>query len=142
VRLRSEQRGVGDVALNPPLSWEVEDLPGGVLRMAFAGRGGIGSAGNPDGEQMSNAIQALIAKRAPAALIIDLSVFGYEFGDWIGAVAVRAGRALGRGRVCVLAAGPSSGALRSLWDFAGLDRFVPLVARLSEARAHLSSGGA
>ena len=85
------------------VTWSTEHLPDGVLRVAFAGQGGTGSDGNPDGERMREAICAVLTQSSPRALVIDLCGFEYRFGDWIGAVPLAALRTLGPGRVCVLA---------------------------------------
>jgi len=123
---------------SPPLTWNAEKLPDGVLRVAFAGRGGLGSDGNQDGERMREAIREVLAVHGPTALVIDLSGFTYTFGNWIGAVPLTALEALGAGRVCVLATGNTAGALHSLWALAKLDAVIPLFQELSGALAYMS----
>ena len=110
-----------------PLTWNTEFLPDGVLRVAFVGKGGIGSDGNEDGERMQQAIRDILAEQGPAGLVIDLCNFEYRFGDWIGSVPLQGLRELGRGRVCVLTTGETAAALGSLWEFSKLDQLIPLV---------------
>lgn len=124
--------------VTPSLTWKAEQLPDGVLRLAFMGRCRIGSEGNSDGERMREAIREVLAAHDPAELVIDLSGFEYRFGDWIGAVPLTALRALGRGHVCVFAGGETAVALRSLWALAKLEPQIPLVEELSEAIRYLS----
>src|SRR5262245_31790197 len=90
--LRSEHvlwRGRSAMATRS-LMWNAEQLPQGVLRVAFTGQGGIGSEGNQDGQHMTEAIRQALAEYRPTALIIDLCDFEYRFGDWIGSPAVTA----------------------------------------------------
>jgi hypothetical protein len=122
------------------LTWNSEQLPEGVLRLAFAGRGGIGSEGNPDGEQMREAVRQVLATHSPVGLLIDLSDFEYRFGDWIVSGPLAALRTLGRGRVCVLANGDTGVALRDLWDICRLGQGIPLVGERGEARRYFSEG--
>ncbi len=124
--------------LGSPVTWITSYLPGDVLQLTFRGRGGIGSAGNPDGEQMREAIQAAVADKAPAGLVIDLTEFEYRFGDWIGDLAVAAVKVVGTGRVCLLATGETAGALRSLWKPSRLDRIIPVFGQMPEALRYIS----
>ncbi len=119
------------------LTWKTAHHPPGVLRISFAGRGGIGSEGNDDGIQMSAAVQKALADHNPAALLIDLRSFDYEFGDWIGSAPLKAAKALGVGRVCVVASGETMAALESLWVH-GLDQVVPLFGESDEALTYFS----
>jgi hypothetical protein len=64
----------------PSLTWGVGQLAQGVLRVAFTGRGGPGSEGNPDGERMREAIREVLPEHRPAALVIDLRGFDCRFG--------------------------------------------------------------
>src|SRR4051794_13462050 len=95
-----------------PVTWTVEPLGGGLLRVSFVGCGGVGSDGNPDGESMRGAIREALAAYGPGGLIIDLRGFDYRFGNWIGSVPVVALKPLGSGRVCLVAAGESAESLR------------------------------
>jgi hypothetical protein len=109
-----------------------------MLRVAFQGRGGIGSEGNPDGDRMREAIGEVLAEGTPAGLVIDLIAFEYRFGDWIAAALLVAAKLAGRGRTCVLATGETAAALRSLWEQNRLDRIVPVFGQLPEALRYLS----
>jgi hypothetical protein len=122
------------------VTWTAQQLPDGVLRVAFEGQGGSGSEGNHDGAQMGRAIREALAQYRPRALIIDLSTFEYRFGDWIGTAPILAVRVLGPGRVCVLATGKTAAALRSLWAL-GLHTLMPLVGQLPDALLHLTGTG-
>ncbi|MBI3861427.1 MAG: hypothetical protein HY290_05985 [Planctomycetia bacterium] len=115
-----------------------EQLPNGILRIAFTGSGGVGSAGNPVGEQMEMAVEQVLSAHDPSALLIDFSQFEYQFGDWIGSAPLRAVRALGRNRVCLLATGPTGEALRSLLNACNLGQILPLVGSTDEALRYLS----
>lgn len=126
---------------DPHLTWSAEHFPDGILRIAFAGRAGIGSDGNPDGEWMRRAIREALAEYRPASLVIDLRNFEYRFGDWIGAVAVTALVELGTNRVCLVASGATAAAMHSLWTIGKLDRLSPLFGELSEARSYLTHHG-
>lgn len=137
---RSPRRATSTAAQS--LAWDLEQLPDGVLRVAFSGRGGIGSEGNADGERMQDAIREALARCRPRALVIDLCDFEYRFGNWIGAAALTALRALGRGRVCVLASGKTAAALRPLWEGSKLDHLIPLVGEPREALLRLTERGA
>jgi hypothetical protein len=121
------------------LTWKAEVLPGGILHLMVAGRGGIGSAGNPDGARIGQWIRRVLMEHHPCALVIDLREFEYRFGDWIAAPPLAALRSLGPGRVCLLADGETLVALRSLWTFAKLDRFIPVVEQLPDALAYFSN---
>lgn len=78
------------------VTWAVEPLKGGVLRVAFTG-GGAFSSGHPDGERMSGAIQDILTEYRPNGLIIDLRRFEYRFGDWIAGVPLSALQSVGIG---------------------------------------------
>jgi hypothetical protein len=82
-------------------------------------------------------IQQAIAEFCPTALVIDFRGLAYEWGDWIVGPALRASNQLGKGRVCVVAAGETGKALASLWD-RGLNSFVPLMSDLHQACTYLS----
>src|SRR5687768_9550120 len=120
------------------VTWTTDDLPGGMLRVAFQGRGGIGSEGNPDGERMREAIGEVLAGGTPAGLVIDLTAFEYRYGDWIAAALLVAAKLAGRGRVRVLATGETAAALRSLWEQNRLDPIVPIFGQLEDALLYLS----
>jgi hypothetical protein len=90
---------------------------------------------------MTEAVANAIAEHHPAGLVIDLRGFEYRFGDWIGAVPLRALGALGSGRVCILATGATAAALRSLWKLGKLDTLFPLFEESREAERYLSGGG-
>jgi hypothetical protein len=120
------------------VAWTADRLPGGVLRLAFVGRGGLGSEGNPDGKRMQEAIRAVLGQCTPAGLVIDLTGFEYRFGNWIGAVPLAALKPLGNGRVCLLAAGETAEALRALWEPTHLGRLVPIFVELVEALRYLA----
>ena len=122
----------------PPLTWKVEQLPGGVLCLAFVGGGGLDPGGYDDHGRMGEAIREVLAVHGRPALVIDFSGFTYRFEDWIIAEALMAQKALGVGRVCVLATGRTGAALRSEWMYSKLDAFLPLFGELSSALAYLS----
>jgi hypothetical protein len=113
-----------------------------VLVVSFHGRGGIGSDGNPDGERMRAAVRGALEDGPADGLVIDLTGFEYRFGNWIGSVPMAAVRALGIGRVCVVAAGETAAALRSLWEPSRMDRVVPLLGEFEEAVRSLSESQA
>src|SRR5262249_46280630 len=125
----------------PAIAWTSEVLPGDIVRVAFTGQGGIGSGGNPDSERMCAAVREVPTAHHLTGLVVDLSAFEYQYGDWIGAVPLAAVRAVGAGRVCVVASGETGTALGSLWDVLRLGQVVPLLASLEEALAHLSQPG-
>jgi len=66
---------------NPPLTWTTEFRADGVMIVSFRGRGGVGSAGNPDGAVMRQAVIAALAGDPPTGLIVDFTHFEYSFGD-------------------------------------------------------------
>lgn len=121
-----------------PINWTTEAFTSGVVRIAFTGRGGIGSEGNADGRRMCDAISEVLSAQRPTGLIVDLSGFEYEFGNWMGSVAFSAYETLGKGRACVVASGSTGTALASLWEFGKLHLLLPLFATLDEAREFLS----
>lgn len=123
------------------LTWNTEQLPDRVLRLAFVGRGGIGSGSNPDGKLMREAVRQEVAAHSPVSLVIDLSNFEYRYGDWIVSVPSAALRALGLGRVCVLATGDTGAALRTLWDICRLGQAFPIVGESDEARRYFLEAG-
>jgi len=123
------------------LTWKAEVLPGGMLHLRVAGRGGIGSAGNPDGARIGQWIRQVLVEHQPRALLIDLREFEYRSRDWIAAPPLSALRVLGPGRVCVLASGETLVALRSLWNLNELDRVIPLAEQLPDALAHFANLG-
>jgi hypothetical protein len=118
------------------VEWRTEDLGLGVLRIAFTGKGGIGSEGIDDGLRMSAAAEEMISVHKPRALLIDLRSFDYVFGNWIGSAPIRAARALGGPYVCVLASGNTLAALQPLWAD-GMEQIVPLFADPDEALTYL-----
>src|SRR5262249_35538300 len=120
------------------LTWTTERREGGVLVVAFHGRGGIGSDGNPDGERMQEALRGALGDGVAAGLGIDLTGFEYRFGDWRGSAPLAAVKPLGIGRVCVVAVGETAAALRLLWEPTRMDRVVPLLGGLEEAVRYLS----
>jgi hypothetical protein len=122
-----------------PLTWTTELLPGGILRVAFMGRGRVGSEGNPDGDRMREAIHDALAAYNPTALVIDLRRFEYCFGNWIAAAPLAALRALGPHRVCVLVTGETATALHRLWESVSLQQIVPLVGELADALSYLTN---
>jgi len=81
------------------VTWKTEHLTQGVLRIAFGGKGGIGSEGAADGTRMRVGIDEALSVHEPEALLVDLRSFDYEFGNWIWGPLVGALRALGGGRV-------------------------------------------
>jgi hypothetical protein len=121
-----------------PLTWDAERLSDGVLRLAFAGGGGLNPEGYQDHGRMREAIREVLAVHAPLALVIDFSDFTYRFEDWIIGEAIMAHCALGAGRVCVLATGKTGAALRRVWVNARIDAVFPLFEELSDALAYLS----
>jgi hypothetical protein len=123
-----------------PVTWETERMPGGILRIAFAGRGGWASEGNSDGERMRQAIDsAVVQSDAPSGLVIDLRSFEYRFGNWIAAAALIALRRVGNGRVCVVATGETATALQSLWNYTNyLNGVIPPLSGLDDALLYLS----
>jgi len=130
--------GVGTTAQLNSLTWTTERRAGGLLVVSFYGRVGLGSDGNAHGHQMQEAIREALTSGATSALIIDLSLLEYRFGDWIGAVPLQAVKQLGIGRVCLVAAGETATALRALWESSRMGRVVPLVAGLEAAEQQLS----
>lgn len=124
------------------LAWGTEQLPEGVLRIAFTGRGGFGSDGNSDGERMREAIRGALAQYSPKSLVIDLRDFEFSCGDWICPVLIQGMRSLGPRRVCVLTSGgESAAALTSLWEITKLSQLIPFFSELGEALAYLSRSG-
>jgi hypothetical protein len=84
------------------------------------------------------AVREVLAAHHPTGLVVDLSAFEYQFGDWIGSVPQAAIREVGVGRVCVVASGETGTAVGSLWEVSHLGRLIPLFASLEEALAHLA----
>jgi len=120
------------------VTWTSQRRESGVLVVSFHGRGDIGSDGNPAGRKMREAMREEIAASSPAGVIVDLTDFEYRFGDYIGTVPLTAAKLLGIGRACVVARGETGAALQSLWDYARLDKNVPLFAALEDAEKYLS----
>jgi hypothetical protein len=123
----------------PPLTSRVEVRPDGTLAVAFVGKGGVGSAGNQHGRQMSTTLAQALAEHRPSRLLIDLRGLDYQFGDWIASPIIGAASKVGRGRVCVIAEGECWKSLFNLWTFGSLNQLVPLVQSIEEALALLHS---
>lgn len=122
-------------------AWDQDYPAKGVLRVAFSGPCGVGSAGNRDGLRMRQIILEAVAASMPDSLILDFCALRYQFGDWIPGTAIEAMRQLGIGKVCVVATGESAISLRSLWYFAKLDHVIPLFETLNDAMEVLSMRG-
>ena len=118
------------------LASRLEQLPGGVLLVGFAGTAGVGSRGNEHGKQLGMVLQRAIAEFRPTALLIDFRSLDYRFGDWIGAAVLVANKQFGQGRVCVVAEGETGKALSTLWDL-GLKKIIPLMHDMQEAFTYL-----
>lgn len=121
-----------------PVSWTVEPMAGGLLRLAFAGRGGWDAEAHAVGERMKGAVREALSAHAPSGLILDLREFAYGTGDFLAVAALTALRPLGPGRVCLVADGATAESLSELWRVTHLDRILPVFRNLDEAARSLA----